>query len=464
MPSRSALVVLAAVAAVTSLAAGVAGLAADGELDPTFDGDGLWVASNSGSYSFTRAARDPDGNLVVYGTRSAGGLSYFHWRRILPTGAGALCTYFPANSSLLRLGGIAFDSAGRLLLGGSLRVGTADPVVVVLRYVYPACDLDETLDGSGFAAHATGIQDAELIGVGGVSHGRWLVPPALFRNRILIPMGVSIDGQATSTYLLRLRDDGAVDTNFGGGDGSVELVPERYPTAIAGTHDGRWLVSGLTDDTSGLRSFVFKIDHEGVLDADFGAAGETIVNLPSSSEDRLTYLAVGGDGRIAMTGRTDLSDGSFTTQAAVALLRADGTLDPSFNGTGWRVWRRPGTDETIFLGAAFQGDRRLVIAGRADDPANFDDDEGIALRLLPQGALDPTFATAGWRLFDLDNSALGEDMGVGVEILADGRIWLAGSTQVEVAPGDTDYKPFVALLRNRYLFADGFERGSTANW
>ncbi len=463
MPIRSALAVLAVIAAVTAIAAGVPAVAADGDLDPTFDGDGLWVAT-SGSHSFTRAARDPEGHLVVYGIRFAGGSSYFHWRRILPSGPQALCTFFPVNSSFLRLGGIAFDYAGRLVLGGSLRVGTADPVVAVLRYDYPACDLDESLDGNGFVTHATGVPGADLIVVGGVSTGRWFVPPGVFRNRILIPMGLSDNGQPRSAFLLRLREDGAIDTDFGGGDGSVEPVSERLPTAIARTLDSRWLVSGVTDDVSGFRSFVFKIDHEGVLDADFGTAGETIVNLPSSSEDRLTQLAVGGDNRIAMAGRTNLSDGSFQTQGAVAVLRANGTLDTTFNGTGWKAWRRPGTDETLFLGVAFQGDKRLLVAGRADDPADFDDDEGLALRFLPGGAIDGSFGVAGWTLFDLDNAPLGEDMGVGVELATDGRVWLAGSTQVEVAPGETDYRPFVAMLQNRFLFADGFERGSTANW
>jgi uncharacterized delta-60 repeat protein len=350
-----------------------------------------------------------------------------------------------------------------MLLAGSLEVGTADPVVGVLRYLYPDCTLDPDFDGGGFATHAIGQPGLELAAVAGVETARWF-DLGFFRNRILVAITARDASLVPSAHLMRLQLDGTLDTGFGGGDGVADLATDRFASAFARAHDGRYLVAGMTSDGTGQgRGFVAKLDRDAVPDAGFGTAGEAIVDLPGSSADRFDALAVGPDGRIALAGDVDGAS-PVEEVAAVAVLRANGTLDTSFSGDGWTTWGRAGAERTDFRGAAFDGKGRLLLAGRASDPADPSDDEAFALRFGRYGGVDGSFGAAGQVYFAIDDVPQGEDMGTAAARAADGRLWIAGSTQVETAPGQSDYRPFVALLTNSLIFADGFERASTANW
>ena len=195
----------------------------------------------------------------------------------------------------------------------------------------------------------------------------------------------------------------------------------------------------------------------------FGVGGETVVNLPNSSLDSLGQVAVGPDGRIALVGRTDLGSG-FVEQGAAAVLSKNGALDLSFSGDGWTTWQHPGSDRTDFRAAAFQGDGKLLLAGRATDPLDDSDDEAFAIRLLANGGIEGEFGTSGVTWIELDDVAGGEELGAGIGLSTAGGIWLAGSTAVETTRGNLVYQPFAALLQNSYIFADGFERGTIGNW
>ena len=434
-------------------------IAGDGDLDGTFDGDGLWIATGGGSHNFTRGVRDPEGNLVIFGTRSSADQPYFHWRRILPSGAGPLCSHLPPGASNLHLGGIAFDHEGRLLLGGSLEVGTADPVVVVLRYLYPDCTLDDTLDGNGVVYHAVPVAGSQLVNVGGVETARWFEPPFIFRNRIVLPITLEVSFDR-DLYWLRLLEDGSIDEEFGGGDGAVEVRSDRLGVRVARFGSGGYVISGSKDEV-GQQPFVLEIDRDGELMTGFGTAGEHLLQVPDSSS-QLDFLATGPDGRLAVGGRTSSGTDGFALNAWAAVLTAGGDLDTSFGGgDGWMLYRHGDADESVFRGAAFQGDRKLVLAGSSYDNV---EDDAFAVRLAANGSLDPTFGAGGRVDLSFDDDPVGEDLGTGVVVSGDGRLWIAGSTDVETAPGESDYRPFAALLENRYIFCDGFEAGTRSNW
>ena len=79
----------------------------------------------------------------VFGAIPATGAPAFHWRRLEVGTISALCTFLPPGTDIVRPGGAAFDAEGRLLLLAHVRLsGDSEFSLGVLRYAYPACDLD----------------------------------------------------------------------------------------------------------------------------------------------------------------------------------------------------------------------------------------------------------------------------------------------------------------------------------
>jgi hypothetical protein len=50
-----------------------------------------------------------------------------------------------------------------------------------------------------------------------------------------------------------------------------------------------------------------------------------------------------------------------------------------------------------------------------------------------------------------------------VQLGADGRIWASGVAETQNG-SETQSRAWVARLQNAFIFVDGFERGSFANW
>jgi uncharacterized delta-60 repeat protein len=100
-------------------------------------------------------------------------------------------------------------------------------------------------------------------------------------------------------------------------------------------------------------------------------------------------VAVDSQGR-TLVGAT-LDDGSLLhTRAAVLRLLPDGSLDPAFGSAGVAVIPPPAPYASSRAEAiALDAQGRIVIAGEVDD------DVPAAVRLLPDGTLDPAFAAGG---------------------------------------------------------------------
>jgi hypothetical protein len=101
---------------ILALLAAAPAVAADGDFDPAFDGDGIHFYTSPGSYG-SAMVRAPDDAVLVWGTRSeATSASEVHWRRVAAGGVGALCTFTPAGAEYVAARGAAFDPDGRLLI------------------------------------------------------------------------------------------------------------------------------------------------------------------------------------------------------------------------------------------------------------------------------------------------------------------------------------------------------------
>lgn len=460
-------ILLALLAATAPLAAG------EGDLDPAFDGDGLFAYTESGSYS-VNLLEAPDGATVLWGVRIPPiGSPQVHWRRIDLEGPDSLCATSVDGISPITVQAAAFDADGRLLIVTS--VGQAAGLGV-LCYLYSQCTLDDTLNGDGIVVH-----DVDLPGHGrplytGIAGARWLLALNVFQRRILVAATATVTPSFDQydTFLVRLLDNGAIDTGFGGGDGTILLAANRQANDLIRDGSSYFMV-GERSPISGpdVDSFVSKFNRDGVPDASFSGDGEQTLDFShlGESQDRLGTIRVAPDGRLLLAGLTtlDAQPGVFDVQGVLGRLEPDGSLDESFSIDGWRTYRPSFGYSTVIRDVWAQGDGRVLFAATVWDGPSFPaaegetDTMGLVGRLQPAGALDSSFGSGGTVLFDPDHVANGADGLGGVALGSNGQIWIAGVAETPVGQ-DTDQKPFAAHLQSSYIFADGFERGNFSAW
>lgn len=176
----------------------------------------------------------------------------------------------------------------------------------------------------------------------------------------------SVPGLTSGGYLMRVNDDGSLDTTFNPRPNGSVVTMARQP-------DGKLVIGGAFNQVGGVaRGYVARLHADGTLDTAFSTALGTGPNFNVNS---LTLLP---DGRIVVGG-SFTSINSISGTSYLAVLKADGSLDTSFvsaaNSTVNAVAVQP--DGKILIGGAFTSYN--VRLGRISD----------------KGVLDLSFAGSG---------------------------------------------------------------------
>jgi uncharacterized delta-60 repeat protein len=488
----------------------VARYTTNGSLDPSFSGDGKATYSVGGeSASFngaTSVARTSDGRIVVAGIASPG-----TWLiRLLPD--GTLDTSFSSDGTVFT--GISGESEAQLAIQGDDKVvvSISDFNFTVQRY-----NTDGTLDtgfgGDGEVQTSFGTDPATTKAVAIQPDGAILVvgqyPSSEFSTgaspdfaiarfttagtpdgsfsadgKLLVDFGDTVDsaeligfqadgkiivggevvapdaGPAFYVGLVRLTGAGELDLSFSGdgralvefgGPESYGLVlhPEATGILVGGHVTMRYIhARGLSDyylgeqwNTRPVPAFA-RLNLSGTLDAGFGSGGIARgegFTYPDSTPDYALSSLIQADGRIVTAGSSNVAS---TTDDFVALrLTPDGNLDPSFSGDG-RASVDFGPDSNDYARTVLASGVKLVLAGtRYRDVLAFDDMGGdFALaRLNGDGTLDSAFSGDGRVTTDLG----GHDLLTAAAIQSDGKIVAVGATgngfgEVAIARYNTD--------------------------
>jgi uncharacterized delta-60 repeat protein len=124
--------------------------------------------------------------------------------------------------------------------------------------------------------------------------------------------------------------------------------------------------------------------HPGDLDTSFGSSGKKTINFGGT--DAAQAVLVQPNGRVVAAG----GGGPASSFCVVRLRAANGTLDPTFGSGGKRVVDF-GTDDESVYSAALQPDGKIVVAGDSRLQV-------AVVRLKANGALDPTFDGDGKKI------------------------------------------------------------------
>ena len=403
-----------------------------GGLDPSFGTDGLLTTDFGFTDTATGVAVQADGKIVVAGD-SDGGAADFVVARYNPD--GSLDTTFSDDGLFLQtFGGIdkatavAIQADGKIVVAGYTNgTGTTEFDFAVLR-LNPDGTLDPTFDADGkvtvgFDLGGVGRQDDKANAVAIQSDGAIVLAGSVERAGL----------DDVDFGVVRLLPSGAPDAGFSGDGETVvafDLVAgfrEDVANAVAVQADGNIVVAGYAQKSATDFDFaVARLKTDGALDPTFDADGKVTIDF--GDDDRASDVLIRPDGRIAVVGTWDGGAADF----AVAQLNTDGSLDATFGGGAFGA----GTGKTNLTfgapdfggveraaAAALQPDGRLVLVGTTDAGGGVANNVGIA-RLNADGTLDPTFDADGKEEIDFG----GDDQGNAVALAADGRIVVAGSS------------------------------------
>jgi uncharacterized delta-60 repeat protein len=393
-----------------------------GQPDPTFgSSEGTAVADFGGLDVAQAVLWESDGSVLLGGSTLAASADCRRFQLCTETPAvarftpeGKLDPSFAAGG-LLRLGslsGLAEFATGRGAIalatrpGGGAFIAGGSGTAAFLVALGPGGGLDPSFASGGILTAQT--PSASSTAVNAVA-----VDPA---NRILVGGNSDVGAAGTigsGSVVSRYLPGGALDRSYGNGAGFVR-VPNSAK-AIAVEPDGSSLVLANEYETEALT----RISAGGEIDTSFGEEGSTLLDPQHELNPSLNSIALLPGGGVLAAG------GTRSGRIVVYRLGADGSLDPSFGDDGTLVLGfgkgRPCAVNQI----ALQPDGRILLAGHVGSPKGRSRSRSgptLALvRLLPSGALDPSFGHHGRVIAGLGKKS--DALGIAVQ---GGKILVAG--------------------------------------
>ncbi|MEA2621702.1 MAG: hypothetical protein QOH61_612 [Chloroflexota bacterium] len=383
MPLRRRFVPAAMLMAAALLAPQTA-LAAAGDLDSSFDGDGLATLApfdNNNGY----AVAVHGGKIVVAGSgRDTSENADFVVARFTidgdpdPTfggGDGVVTTDFGGNADFIDHG-LAVLPNGKILVAGSSLLASNDYRLSIARYRTNGT-LDPSFGGGDGKVTRTGP------GAGAYAYGVLLLP----NGKFVVGGGLDpVDGVANFA-LWRFNANGNIDTSFGGGDGvaSIDLAlgyDEIWRMLLM--PDGDILGGGWAEVADGDYDVALvRFNANGSIDRAFGTQGVVTLNPTREDVEYVEGMALSGS-KIVIVAQ---GIGATDDDVVILRLKSNGARDPSFGGGDGEVIRDlGGVDEPRDL--AIQDDGKIVVTGIRDD-------NPIVTRFNPGGGLDAAFGDGG---------------------------------------------------------------------
>jgi len=241
-------------------------------------------------------------------------------------------------------------------------------------------------------------------------------------GKILLVGSVEDDAGRVSGVVMRLNADGSDDTTFNGtGFAPVELagIAHQHSSAqmVAHQPDGAVVVGGsYSGPSSG--AYVIRFDANGKIDREFGESGNGVVIISGEDEIHLSAISI-VDSKIVLAGAA-VRDGGM--RGVIAVLTSKGSYNLVFNN-GKPLFSDFVPQGLRWLRCVARPDGSIVVSGDTGIGVTDDDPSAITAKFLADGTLDLSFNGTGFSIFDEAGvlEAL-HDM----TVLGDGRIVVGG--------------------------------------
>jgi uncharacterized delta-60 repeat protein len=456
---------IALVSFVPCLLLAAAAAAQDGYGDPTFDEDGIQIigwSAGADPGEATAVAALADGSLLV-GGYVEGANSNGDFAVVKLTPGGEVDTAWGTLGRIrVAIDGepdgpdwledIAVLADGSILLGGFTQVPDALPKE---SFALPAV---AKVTATGELALAFGNGGKKIVPL------PWPTEDYSWSSAIHQPDGKLLffgycydcpdNTGSARPMLLRLTLDGEPDPTFSG-DGwfvpTTGAVSEFYPTRLALDGSGRILILY----AGGAETALARLTSAGALDTSFGG-GDGVVTWARPFGVSNPYSLAVDPANGAIYFGYHFAAGPFDDYGAVMRLTSAGAVDPAFGGDG--------EAEMVFDAQLWmndievQSDGKIAGVGIIRSTAAGGDQDHFLFRMLANGTLDDTFHANGVRRVEFGQVPDGSEQAHAMTY-SGGRLVAVGSVSVSGA------RRFgIARTTSALIFADGFERGSTASW
>lgn len=475
-----------------------AGAVSPGAPDPTFSSDGRQIVW----FDLVGLNRDlgwdalveEDGSVIVVGAVESGIENHYDWAIAKLGPSGTLVAGWGDSGNGKTLVGfghqkeaataIVRDFSGRYVVAGYSGDSSSGTDFHVIRLSSNG-NRDYTFNGTGTVA-------ADFSG--GDPARKYDIPTAIGQQgsgRIVVAgfgAATSDQGHGAETALLGLEETGVPDVNFssGGamGDGKCLRDWAYYSALIEGVQisdlaiepgSDKLIVVGRGFDEATPTYAIAVQRMTSLCDRDAGFANSAGQLLYAFSDSSIPHEAHGVAlvptlvsgvvvaSKIVVAGAVyETSSSSF--DFGVLRLNPNGTSDSSFGGSGLGYRRIPwdmgDTSHDLGFDLALQGDGKILIGGAVDTAAGGYDFG--AVRLHADGSTDLGFGLFGHTFVNFAGGGTNDDYAHALKLAPDGRVVLVGDASSSSGSGDRDWG--IVRLQNDYLFADGFEWGSTDSW
>lgn len=422
---------------------------APGTLDPHFGVRGVVTHHNAGggggNENGEAVAIDAQGRIVVagYSTNANGALVMTVWR-FIPS--GALDTEFNGSGYAIHTGGggasasdqavassIVVDGSGRILVAGYSIA--ANIWGMAMWRLLPDGNFDTSFGqlGDGGMVRFPAPQS------GGTS-------AALNPNGHIRTVGFTWNGYNWDTAMWRYGPDGAFDAGLGyiydnRSAGAVfEATSEDIAVDIAFDPSNRIVLTGYRTNADGNQDMsVIRYDDDGIPDSGFGDNGMiTHGNAAGGNgNDVGRAIAFASGGKIVIAGWSPRGSGDTNADMAIWRFNPNGTLDTSFNGSGFVTHHGAagGNDTDWGRAVVIDSGGRTIVAGQSANAAGNAD---LAVwRYKNDGTLDTAFGGSGWIVHaGAAGGSNANDAGRGIAIDASQRLVVVGRSAN--ANGDLD--------------------------
>lgn len=346
----------------------------NGNLDPSFDGDGKLVIENLRG-EVRDIAVQPDGKIVTFGWVDASLVQANPlFRRLNPDGSPD-ASFGASGTANFLVGGYAVGYALALLPDGRMLGFASNGTEHILVRIWP----DGTLDAGG--KQAIGFTTP---GFGPATDEVGAAMAVQPDGKLLMAGTVYDVGHTTSDFAVtRFLADGQVDASFGvSGRATFAFDQPDVATSMALQPDGKIVVAGYTTSGTNPDFMVVRFNANGSVDGSFGILGVRVIDFAGGA-DYGNAVAVTPDGKIVVVGA--VTNGARFV-FGVARLNGNGSPDASFDTDGKQMAEFSGISSHWATSVAILPDNRILMGGAAGG-------DFALMRLNVDGSYDLTFGS-----------------------------------------------------------------------
>ncbi len=271
----------------------------------------------------------------------------------------------------------------------------------------------------------------------------------------IVVAGASNDGGVVRMTVWRLNSNGTLDTSFHSTGYYVYAAAYGSASAVMVDQDNKITVCGAYNiDGTNADLGVWRFTESGNPDTSFGGGDGVFTHNSAAGGNKNDYgngMAADGSGRVLITGVSYNAANNVDT--VIWRLTASGALDTTFNSTGFRVFN---LSTVLERGLDIMSDSagKIVATGSVYDNAT--EPAMIIYKLNVNGSFDTLFSASGYRLYDDAAGTGARDVGWSIIQNSTGDYVIAGESHI-----DTDWNGAVWKIKENGAYDTSFNGTGT---